>query len=679
MQSTETPLRLDGKLDDAAWQQAAVITDLVQAYPVESAAPSQKTTVYLLHDADNLFIGVRADDSEPGSIVAHESQRDAELDNDDSIGIALDTFHDRQRGYYFQVNSLGTQSDALIAAGGQSVQREWDAIWHVATTRDAGGWSAEIAIPFKSLNFDAHGDTWGFNIERVLARNSELIRWANPSSSKAVYVMGNAGELLGMSGMSQGLGLDVIPNVRMKTTRTPAGSNMKLQPGLDVLYKVTPQATLALTFNTDFADAEVDQRQVNLSRYPLALPEKRAFFLQDSNYFQFAQGYAQPFYSRRIGTDAAGQAVDLDGGIKLSGRSERINFGLLEVQTRATGNTPTKNLAVGRASLDVGEESAIGALFTQGNPAASTNNSVAGLDYRYRDSNLLGGGEVLEASAYRLRSEDAGVEGSAWGAHLSYPNFFWEGSLGMDEAGEAYKPALGFVSMPGTRNYAAALSHVWQPPGLEFFTADASFSRRSDLNGQLISQSVTPLSLGVIAKSRDNFTLSFSQSRDSYGAPVTFLPGIMVPAGEYTGNRWSLGLGSSSNRALSGSLNIANGGYLTGNSTDYSLSLTWYAQEKLNLTAAHSISAIRLPLGKLDVRTTNMELKYAFSPRLALNWVGQYDNVSEALGMNARLRWTIQPGSDLFVVYSHNVDTSQGGFRNTGSELTTKLVWDFRL
>ena len=318
-------------------------------------------------------------------------------------------------------------------------------------------------------------------------------------------------------------------------------------------------------------------------------------------------------------------------------------------------------------------------MFTQGNPTAARSNTVVGVDYRYHNSNLAGSGQALEASAYTMRSNDAGVGGNAYGAHLLYTNFAWNGALGLDVVDATFNPALGFVPMQGTRNHSANLTRTWQPEMLEYVSVDASLNRRNDLNGRLIDQTITPASITVMNKSLDAALLSLSQTRERYEAPITFLPGIVLPAGEYKNGRWNFGLASSTNRALSVSASIGDGGYLNGRNTDYSANITWYAMEKFSVSAAYALNAIRLPTANLDVRTTNIGLKYAFTPRLGLNLVSQYDNVSNALGMNARLRWTIHPGSDFYLVFNHNVDTTQGGFRHTGSELTGKVVWDFRL
>jgi Domain of unknown function (DUF5916) len=375
---TTTLPTVDGRLHDAAWTGATQITAFTQAEPQEGILPSEPTTGLLLYDADFLYIGLRAFDAEPNRIVAKTRQRDSSLDGDDFFAVTLDTFLDRRHGYYFQINPLGTQRDGLIAPDTNTeedalpYQADWDGIWYAAAVIDETGWTAELAIPVKTIRFDPHSSTWGFNVLRTIARKNEIIRWTAASRNKHVATMGDAGQIENLVGLRQGLGLDLVPAATFKLTRNHRRGRtaVHFDPSLDLFYHVTPAVTLALTFNTDFAETEVDDRQVNLTRFPLFFEEKRDFFLQDANYFRFGgiQTSPLPFFSRRIGLSAEGKPIDLLGGVKATGRVGRVNFGLLDVYMDESRDVPAKNLAVGRATLDVFAESAVGVIFTNGDP-----------------------------------------------------------------------------------------------------------------------------------------------------------------------------------------------------------------------------------------------------------------------------------------------------------------------
>ncbi|MCE2557355.1 MAG: carbohydrate binding family 9 domain-containing protein [Acidobacteria bacterium] len=359
------PILLDGVLDEPAWQSSPGIGVLVQRIPTEGAEPSERTEVTLLRDEDNLYIGVMCHDSEPDRILASQMARDASLGPDDYVELLLDTFRDQSNAFYFSTNPNGALVDGLVFANGET-NEDWDAIWNVATQRSDQGWSAEFAIPFKSLNFPPDGTVWGFNISRNIQRKFEEARWAGARFDAQFFQVSEAGEITGMGGLEQGLSLDIRPFVAGRWDHR-AGSgedSLRGKPGLDLFYNVTPNLKLTATFNTDFGETEVDARQINLTRFSIFFPEKRSFFLQDAGVFNFATtGVSQPggipstgaeifpFFSRRIGL-LGGREVPLDYGVKLTGRVGRTEVGVLNVSStsracssgacgRTFGSSPT--------------------------------------------------------------------------------------------------------------------------------------------------------------------------------------------------------------------------------------------------------------------------------------------------------------------------------------------------
>ena len=644
----------------------------------------------LLFDADFLYIGVRAFDAEPEQIIAKERQRDIEMAGDDSVAVALDPFHDRRRGYYFQVNPLGNRRDGLITpyadteeGSGLQIQFEWDGIWYAEALIDAQGWTAELAIPMKTISFDPDQPTWGFNVERVIPRKNETMRWTAATRTKQVVTMGDAGQLDGMTGLRQGLGVDVVPYAKFTGRRETPGGNDKFpfELGGDLYYKVTPSVTAALTINTDFAETEVDDRKVNLTRFPLFFPEKRRFFLQDGNYFQFGGGGPTtplPFFSRRMGLGVDRTPIDLLGGLKVTGEVGRINMGLLSVQADKTDFLNSKNLTVGRASVGFLDESSVGVIFTNGNPLRNAENRLGGADLTLKSSNFLGTSQVVEMDAYLMRSEGDGQSGNAFGGRLLYPNFTWDAGLIFDQLGTNFNPALGFIEQAGTRSYSAYLARAWRPEGLDSVKLGLFADDKTTLDGRPITGNLSFPDVTVKLTSQDSINFAPLVRREQYFEPFEIAPGVIIPPGEYAWLAYHLFLESAKTRAVAGSIHLDCCAYLNqGHRMNLDTKLVWRPSPWFNLGAIYSQVRLDLPDGKFTVHIGQLNLNMTFTRNLSWNLVGQYDNVSNEFGMNSRMRWAVQPGSDVFLVFNHNADTERG-WHSKVSELSAKLVWTIR-
>ena len=395
---------IDGVLSDAAWGAAAKIGELIQRQPDTGRAPSERTDVTLLRDDDNLYIGVHAYDAQPDRIVGTQMARDGSLQADDRIEIILDTFRDQRSAFYFATNPAGALVDGLAFANGQ-LNTEWDAIWYVRTSRTGDGWVAEFAIPFKSLSFPAGENVWGFNIARTISRKLEDDRWAGARLDMQFLQVSEAGEITNLAGLSQGIGLDLRPFLAGRWLNLSGGGDEGFtgKPGLDIFYSVTPSLRLTATFNTDFGETEVDARQINLSRFSLLFPEKRAFFLEGAGVFSFASTGPEtpggipgtgadlyPFFSRQIGL-LGGREVPLDAGLKLTGTVGRTEVGVLSVRTRQLrlGNAAVaddEGFFIGRVKRNFFEQSYVGAIFTKGNPTPRLSGETYGADVRLATS-----------------------------------------------------------------------------------------------------------------------------------------------------------------------------------------------------------------------------------------------------------------------------------------------------
>ena len=448
---TETPPVLDGVLDDAVWSQVAPIEDFHQFQPNDHGEPSERTLVYLAYDEDNLYVAARMWDSEPDQIRARQLAQGGSARFDDGFGIYLDPFNNKRTGYMFQTNPNGVRTDGTFETA-SSLNRDWEGIWYVEAQLNDEGWIAEMAIPFKTLNFDANNTDWGFTLERQIARKQESISW---SSYNRRVDPGSAGVVSGFSGLRQGRGIDLVPTLvtsEFKDHDTGLTTS-DTEPALDIFYNFTPSLTGVLTLNTDFSATEVDDQRVNLTRFGLFFPEKRDFFLRDTDIFSFGgiDRNGLPFNPRRIGLSSGGQPVDLEVGGKLTGRIGRFNVGALGVQQDGFEGVNSSNLFVGRVAANVLSQSSVGLIVTDGDPRTNLDNSLVGVDFRYRNTNLPSG-HSLEGELWYQSTDTQGVdtEQDAWGVRVQSPNTVgFEGEFGFQHIEENYNPALGFVNRSG--------------------------------------------------------------------------------------------------------------------------------------------------------------------------------------------------------------------------------------
>ena len=496
---------VDGLLDEEIWRTAPTIGELTQREPRTGETPTERTKVTLLYDANYLYIGVMCDDAEPQQVIGTQMARDATLTSDDRIEILLDTYRDQRNAFYFATNPAGALVDGLVFANGQS-NMQWDAIWMVRTRRTPQGWSAEFAIPFKSLGFPSGSTVWGFNISRHILRKLEKDRWSGARLETRFFQVSEAGDITNLTGLTQGIGLDLRPFTggNWRYTRGSERNTVTDKPGLDMFYNFTPSLKLTATVNTDFGETEVDVRQINLSRFSLFFPEKRSFFLEDAGVFSFSNTFAEtqrvassrslviPFFSRQVGL-LAGEEVPIDMGVKLTGKVGRTDLGLLDVRTRDVFNVLEKNFLVGRVKRNLLQQSYIGAIFTQGDPSLSVASRTFGADVRFATSNVLGKSKNLVFNAYGLRSMTTGQTGNdgSYGASVEYPNEVVQFEGVWLDVQENFRPAQGFVSRRNMRLLRAGARYIPRPQrflNLQRMFYDVFFTRYSRLDtGQLES------------------------------------------------------------------------------------------------------------------------------------------------------------------------------------------------
>ena len=681
---TATAPVIDGALDDAVWADAPSIDDMHQYSPVDQAEPSERTQVYVLYDSDNLYVAARMWDREPELITARQMVQGSTLRWDDSFGIYLDPFNNNRTGYNFQVNPNSSRQDGMFETPTQ-LNRDWEGVWFAAAAIDEHGWTAEIAIPLKTLNFNPDNPDWGFTIERTLARRQEDIAWV---SFNRQINPGTTGTIAGLTGLQQGRGLDVVPSVVMIGSREfdARERDTSMEPALDIFYNVTPSLSGVLTLNTDFSATEVDDRQINLTRFSLFFPEKRAFFLQDVDIFSFGglERNGIPFFSRRIGLSRTGQPVDLDMGAKLTGRIGRWNVGVLDIRQDGFQGVDSTNLFVGRVAANVLEESSVGMIVTDGDPRSNLDNSLLGVDFRYRNTRLAGG-RTLEGEAWYQESDTEGVSGDqrAWGVRLAAPNNTGlRGEVALAHFDDQFNPALGFVNRLGVERIGIGAGYTSRPihRWIRSATHSVYFQRYEKLSGEPESEILFTELFELETDSGDEFSFNFIRRRDVLFGEFEVAERAAIPAGDYEYDAWKVEFSGASERVFAPKSEYFKGEYFNGDRVGMIAGVEWRPNRRLLMGVDYQYNDIELPGGEFITRLIAINADVAFN--VYWSWLNliQYDNESQTVGVNSRLRWNPRAGQDLYVVVNHGF-SAQGAFSGLHSErsgIAVKYTHTFR-
>ena len=697
---------LDGRLDEADWQAATLIEDFHQVEPVEYAAPSEATLIRLYYDDDALYIGARMLDSRPDAMTANVLRQGAQFWGDDYFSVIVAPFNDRRNGYRFQLNPNGIRMEMVFYdTSGQDW--DWNGIWQGAASRDDEGWTAEIAIPFKTLSFNPENDTWGINFSRDLGRVSESMGWVSRNSSQDPSI---AGEAVGFEGLQLGMGLDVVPSITLKGKRDFDArlEDSEMEPSLDLFYKFTPSINGALTLNTDFSATEVDDRQVELTRFSLFFPEKRTFFLRDSDIFRFGRiggrlGFnltgtstlsqpdlenGQPYFSRRIGLSAGGAPVDLDAGAKLAGRVGRFNVGALGIRQARFEDVQATDIFVGRIAANVLEESSAGFIITDGDPRSNLDNSLLGVDFLYNNTRLPGGRQLTGEAWYQVSdTEGVDTDQAAYGFRLRSPNVIgWRGGIGAKQIEANFFPALGFVNRAGIRDHTLEFGYS-RRIGRGFIRTLFSGvdAQRVDLiNGELQTQIVTLRALEFDTDTQELGYLRLHATQEVLIEPFVIWENdaeeVIVPPGSYSFDEAEVALSTGSQRTVWGSLGYRAGDFFAGDRERISAGIGWRPSTHFQFTLDYDLNDVELPGGDFITRLVQLRTDLIFSSTMSWSTLLQYDNATETVGVNTRLHWIPQAGREAFIVLNHNLHDADlnNRFESALADLAIKFNYTFR-
>jgi hypothetical protein len=677
---------VDGRLEDPAWAQAGDGGPLVQYFPVEGAEPSEPTAFRFVYDRDTLYLGVWCYDSEPERIIGREMARDGAIFSDDYLYFVFDTFLDRRNGYVFAVNPNGARVDGLIA-NNSSPSYRWDGIWRCKTRVTTTGWTVEVALPFKTFSFNPQLTRWGFNLMRMIKRTGERQRWNAPTNQLKTYYLAEAGLLTGLEGLRQGLGIEITPYALGKWKHDNDGreDDVSGDGGGEIKYRITPNLQAILSYNTDFAETEVDLRQVNLTRFPLFFPEKRGFFLEDAGIFEFGDLGTEliPFFSRRIGISTEGEPVPIVAAGKLTGRIGNYNVGVIDALVDDHDGLGEKNAFVTRISRNIYEQSSVGMIATAGDPNSDDDNFMGGVDYSYRTSDFLGD-HILEWNTFALASSTENVSTDdyyAFGSELVLPNDTYYARAQFYQIEEDFNAALGFVPRRGIRAYEGYLSYRPRPEAVDgirqlYFTYRTDHV--TDLNNRLDTAYHYLTPLFVRFESDDEVFWSVGGQFDSPDEEFEISDGVIIPSGRYWWHYHRLGFETASKRPIAADFVYRVGDFYEGTRDGYSLDVDLKPVKHLFFSLGYDLNKVRLPQGDFETRLGRIRTQLNFTPDLIWYHLLQYDNVSDTVGYNSRVVWEFQPGARIFLVLNQGYDRQHSTLRLEESMLTVKLSASFR-
>ena len=676
------PLVLDGRLAEDVYGTISPITDFIQQEPHEGQPATEKTEAWIFYDDHRVYVAVRCWSTEPHRIVANEMRRDNQnIFRNDNVTIAFDTFYDRRNGVFFQTNPVGGLRDGAVIDE-SDVNYDWSTVWDAKSLTFDSGWTSEIAIPFKSLRYrKSREQVWGFTIQRIVRGKNEISyiqRMPASYGPQALFKLSAATTLVGIEAPATLLNLEVKPYVIGDVTTNsvadpPISRDLGGNLGFDAKYGLTKSLTFDFTYNTDFAQVEADDQQVNLTRFSLFFPEKREFFLEGQGIFAFGGASTQAragsggpgevpllFFSRRIGLDDS-QKVPIEIGGRLTGKAGKYTIGIVNIQTGDSNlsDLPSTTYSAIRLKRDIFRRSSIGVLVTQRSPsiARDGSNQVVGLDA------ALAFHQNVQINSFYARTRTPGLSGddSSYRGQFRYSGDRYGLDVDHLKVGNAFNPEIGFVQRRDFQRNYAQVRFSPRPKsirGVRKVSWEASVDHIADGAGRLETRRVGG-EFGMFLDNGDTASISYMGSYEFLEAEFRIAKDIVLPVGGYRFGETVVNYQLGPQRRLTGSLNFTHGPFYSGDRTgiDY--------QGRVELTPQFSMEPrigfnwIDLPEGNFSTTLVSTRSTYTFTPRMYVAALIQYNSSASSLGTKLRFRWEYEPGSDLFVVYADGRDTTQ--------------------
>ncbi len=654
----DKPPELDGTLTDAAWQDAGFINSFHQREPFERQPATEKTEVRVLYDSRFVYFGIRCFDSEPKKIVATELRRDADFSVDDNFTVLISPNDDKRNGYTFTSNPLGTQFDALISDEGRVNDPNWDGIWKSSAHITSDGWTATIAIPFSTLNFKTSNNvTIGINFRRFIRRKNEEELWQSYLRIYGIERISEAGELTDLKDIGSGRLLIIKPYVVGGVRSDPQNGTRPLHTGgLDLKYGIRSNLVANLTFNTDFADAEVDPVRFNITPFKSSLPEKRQFFLENSGIFDVGFRDTQLFFSRQIGIDPiSGQQVPLDVGAKVTGSLGKYDVGILDAKTRASGPNPFANYFVARVKRKLLSESYVGgiAIDKESGNRQGRFNRTGGIDANFIFFKKLS----LNGFLAKTVSADPNLRGHDWASttDASYNSNLIQIEAFQNRVGPNFNPEVGFVDRTDivSNSFDAQLSPRPKHGRIREYNFEAFYRRHVDTHGLLQTQEWQTTFRANFHNGAYTDNDLFDNFIQRLSSPFNIFSNVVIPPGIYHFDRHQFTYGSDQSKRFVYSFFERFGTFYNGRLNEFRTRTSYRPTPKISIATVHTWDRFRFPQGVFNVHIGSINGSYSFSRFLTTSLLIQVNSIDKnPVSMNFRLRYNYRPDSDLFVIYT---------------------------
>jgi len=697
------PPEIDAHLDDAAWGSARRVGDITQVLPIEGAPMPYPTDVLITYDADFVYVGLTCHD-DPAEVRARQMDRDAFVRYDDVVELWFDPFASERFAYWFQVTPAGSLGDALIADNGTSFNKAWDGIWYGSARVTDEGWVAELAFPVKTLSFDPDAPWWGFNVRRRRVAGGEEGRWANPSNAYRFFQISEGGRLGGIEGLRQGVGLDVVPYAKYEARRESSERSFGSlwETGATIRWRPNALSTLLVTTNTDFAETEVDTRQINTNRFPLFFPERRDFFLEDAGVFLFGAPSSRsrlvPFFSRRVGLSSDGDVVPIQAGVKLTGRFGDWTVGALDTYLDGlgaqgpVGGDPGRealspqNLGVVRVQRALGDAQQVGMILTTGDPSGDSGRSTVGLDATLGSTRFFGEGASGFIWPYVLGTVgDGDTEGLAFGVDGQARTRNWEHGLRASRIEEDFSPALGFVRRTGFDEFAGETQYTWRASDesapLRQLSSGVEASIVRDRAGSEDGWTVPVTLFDAQFWSQDRVSLTTTRRGETIDTAFDLGDTAVVAPGDYVDTRTRARFVSNDNRLYGLEASYEYGDFYGG--TIRRLRAEPIVIPSKHLTVGFSFEDVEIEVGdpgRLHTQLYGLRANVTIDPFTTWFNFLQYDTDSNDLSAQSRVRWILEPGTELFVVglFGFSKEDHRASFVTRDQSIAVKLEVTFR-